>query len=328
MKSLMRYCLPNVSGRGAGLGNELVPWTRAFLAAQVRGGRCLPPPFGLNQRRYWRHFGTPRSDWLQHRQLKKLLAVVEFREADYLRHIAQARDFVASQLCLSRFAAVKLLRLRQRLDPAKPIAGIHVRLGDFGAALQPHEYQSRFNVSLPLNWYRRVALSIHEQMHGQVQFLIVPDASPDKLKDLCDGLPCVLSGDIPDSDCSDLLALAQADLMVCSDSSFSVWAAFLSGRPYLWYGPNLHPHPVGYLSIWGHEAGQQKEGSPTRQVIAAAQAQTKAQLQASRASAVGHEGQVPAAALRQNGWASSTADTDLLQYGVIRAGASEEGVCT
>jgi hypothetical protein len=362
MKTLMRYCLPDVSGRGAGLGNELVPWARAFLAAQVLGARCLTPAFGLNQRRYWRHFGTPRSDWLQHRLLKKALPVIEFREADYLRHgggdvvtalqgfatehrllersayvlsttgmwggmrhIAQARDFVASQLYLSRFAAGNLLRLRQRLDPAKPTVGIHVRLGDFGAALQPHEYQGRFNVSLPLDWYRRVALSIHEQLQGQVQFLIVSDASPDKLKDLCDGLPCVLSGDIPDSDCSDLLALADADLMVCSVSSFSVWAAFLSGRPYLWYGPNLHPHPEGFLSIWGHEAGQQQEGSATRQAIAAAQA--KVQPQASRAWAVGHDGEVPAAALRQIGWASQSADTDLLQYGVIekKISASEFG---
>jgi len=143
---------------------------------------------------------------------------------------------------------------------------------------------------------------------------------------LCEGLPCVLSGDIPDSDCSDLLALARADLMVCSVSSFSVWAAFLSGKPYLWYGPNLHAHSEGYLSIWGHEAGQQREGSPTRQAIAAVGSQVQPPV--SRAWAVGHDGQVPAAALRQIGWAAHSGDTDLLQYGVIRAGSGEEGICT
>ena len=32
---MLKLCLPWVHGRGAGLGNELVPWCRAFLAAQV-----------------------------------------------------------------------------------------------------------------------------------------------------------------------------------------------------------------------------------------------------------------------------------------------------
>jgi len=352
----MRYCMPDVAGRGAGLGNELVPWARAFLAAQVLGARCLPPAFGLNQRRYWRHFGTPRTDWIRRRLLKKALPLIKFDEADYLRHgggdvvtalqgfaqehrlhersayvlstagmwggmrhILQARDFVASQLYLSRFAAGNLLKLRQRLDPTKLTVGIHVRLGDFGAALQPHEYQGRFNVSLPLDWYRRVALSIQAQLEGSVQFLVVSDAKPEQLQGLCAGLPCVFSGDIPDSDCSDLLALAGADMMVCSVSSFSIWAAFLSGRPYLWYAPNLNLHPEGFLSIWGHEAGQQGEDSPTRRAIAAAKAQVLAGgTPASRAWAVGHDGQVPAGAIASLG--ANTAgrvERDLVVYGVI-----------
>ena len=31
----LRYCLSRVKNRGYGLGNELLPWARAFLASQV-----------------------------------------------------------------------------------------------------------------------------------------------------------------------------------------------------------------------------------------------------------------------------------------------------
>lgn len=352
----LRFCLPDGVGRGAGLGNELVPWARAFLASQLLGARCLSPAFGLNQRRYGRHFGTPSYDWIQHRLLKAALPVVEFKEADYLqhgggdvvsalqsfakennlfdrkafvlstsgmwggmRHIEAARDFVASKLYLSRFAAANLLQISQRLDPNKPTIGIHVRLGDFGAALEPHEYKGRFNVSLPLDWYRRVASSIYEQLEGNVQFLIVSDASPERLKDLCLGLPCVLSGDITDSDCSDMLALAGADLLVCSISSFSVWAAFLSNAPYIWYGPNLHKHDEGFSSIWGHEPGQQTKSSPTLQAIETA---LQSKYFHSRACSVDPDGVVPLSAIHQIGRSLRRTEFDLIRYGVIKSDQS------
>ena len=351
MRGLLRFCMPEVAGRGAGLGNELVPWARSFLASQLLGAHSLLPAFGLNSRRYWRHFGTPRYDWIQHRALKAALPVIRFTEADYLehgggdvvsalrrfadahhlfnrpayvlatggmwgglRHIAAARDYVAAQLYMSRFAAANLLRLRARLDTSLPTVGIHVRMGDFAAAMEPDQYRGRFNVSLPLDWYRRVAESIHAQLQGQVQFLIVSDAPPDKLTELTQGLPCIFSGDIPDSDCSDLLALAGADLLVCSISSFSVWAAFLSNRPYIWYAPNLHLHPEGFASIWGHEAGQQAAGSPTRRAITHAASESCV----SRAWAVAHDGAVHAAALKQLAQYRLNAEGDLVQYGVVK----------
>ena len=31
--SLMRWCMPWVRARGEGLGNEMVPWARAYLMA-------------------------------------------------------------------------------------------------------------------------------------------------------------------------------------------------------------------------------------------------------------------------------------------------------
>lgn len=350
MSAGLRLCLPDVVGRGAGLGNELVPWSRAFLAAQVLGARCLPPAFGLNARGYGRHFGTPRWDWLLHRALKAGLPRVDFTEADYLahgggdvvqalrrfadaqglarrrawvlvtrgmwgglHHIAAARDFVRATLYRSRYAPANLLRLRERLDPTRPVVGVHVRMGDFAAPLPPGEYRGRFNVSLPLDWYRRVMDSVREQLAGRVQFLLLSDARPEQLAALRPGPDCVFTADLPHADCSDLLALAASDLIVCSISSFSVWAAFLSDAPYLWYGPNLHRHPEGFLSIWGHEPGQQAADSPTQQALRACAAGAPG----GRAWAVGHDGQVPAGALAQLAERRRSAAADLVRYGVV-----------
>lgn len=349
---MLKLSLPWVQGRGAGLGNELVPWCRAFIAAQVLGGRCLPPAFGLNPRRYGRHFGTSRFDWLGHRTLRAVLPHVEFTEADYLAHgggdvalalerfvvarglrqrhalllttqgmwggmahLEAARDFALATLYGSRFAAANLLTIRRRLDPALPVVGIHVRLGDFGDPVPPEAYRGRFNLALPPDWYRQVALSIHEQMSGQVQFLVVSDAPAERLQGLTQGLRCVFTSDIADSDCSDLLALARSDLLVCSVSSFSVWAAFLSEAPYLWYGPNLTPHEGGWQSIWGHEPGQQAEGSGTNSALAAVRAREGPWP--GRAWAVAAGGAVPAQAVGQLQARWGQRATDLVRYGVL-----------
>ena len=83
---MLRFCIPRVRNRGHGLGNELVPWARAFLASQLLDARLVPPAFGLNRRGYWQHFGTGPDDWIYHRGMQLLLPVVEFNESDYLAH--------------------------------------------------------------------------------------------------------------------------------------------------------------------------------------------------------------------------------------------------
>ncbi|HEV7814426.1 MAG TPA: hypothetical protein VGP06_04910, partial [Janthinobacterium sp.] len=81
----MRICIPEISGRrGAGLGNELFPWAKAFLASQALGSRMAHPAWGLNPRNYRRDFGTARLDWLQHALLRQALPAVRFDEAAYL----------------------------------------------------------------------------------------------------------------------------------------------------------------------------------------------------------------------------------------------------
>ncbi|HXN11070.1 MAG TPA: hypothetical protein VN859_07485, partial [Steroidobacteraceae bacterium] len=141
----------------------------------------LPPAFGMNRRAYWRHFGSAPDDWIFNRAIEKLYPVVEFTQADWLEHggggggdvvaalrgfadarglrqrsvyalvtddlwggyhhIQAAREFVRSTLYRSRFAARNLHVLAGRIDPARILVGMHVRLGDFAPAGQVADYR-------------------------------------------------------------------------------------------------------------------------------------------------------------------------------------------
>ena len=346
------------------MGNELIPWARSFLAAQVVGAHALPPAFGFNSRKYWRHFGTPRYDWIVHKAMERLLPVVEFRESDYLQHgggdvvpalrhfaeaenlhnrqafllvtegmwggyghIAAARDFMFSALYQSRFAARNLMRVSERLHPEKPVVAMHVRLGDFAPPpAAPELYRGRFNCSLPLAWYCNIAHSIYSRLGDDVQFLVVSDGTREQLQPLLDSVPAVTTSDLPDSDCSDLLALARADLLVCSVSSYSSIAAFLSGAPYLWFEPNLQRHDEGFYSIWGHEEGQRRMDSPTREAI---QYRWRAESDLpDRGTPVGMQGDVPEIILRElmKRKQQNNPLTDLVRYGVVPVRSGHAGM--
>jgi hypothetical protein len=269
-----------------------VPWARAFIAAQLLDARLLPPAFGLNRRAYWQLFGTGADDWIYHRTLQHLLPVVEFTEADYMAHgagsaeaalrsfiearglarrhlfalvteglwggyahVHSARDFMRSTLYQSRHAARNLLELQHRIDARRVLVGMHVRLGDFNAPSGLDEYRRKANTSLPLDWFQNVAGSLQRAFGDDWQLLLVSDGAQQQVQPLLDRFPCVITADIPCGDCSDVLALADADLLVCSASSYSSLAAFLSDAPYLWFADNLQPMAEGCYSIHG-EAGQ------------------------------------------------------------------------
>jgi len=245
------------------------------------------------------------------------------------RHIAKARDFVYSTLYQSHFAAKNLLAIQRRLDPAKITVGMHIRLGDFGAVpTELSAYQGKFNLALPLQWYRNIASNFVRELGDKVQFLIVSDGTAQQLAPLLQSLNAVTTSDLPDSDCSDLLALANADLLVCSVSSFSATAAYLSKAPYLWFEPNLQKHTGSFYSIWGHESAQTQAHSPTQRALQGATASGQAQL--GRGHPVGMLGDIPSglatdliAAKEQR-----LPQSDLIQYGVTSITVEHQAIRT
>jgi hypothetical protein len=361
----LRFSLPRVSRQGYGLGNELVPWARAFLAAQVLDAILLPPAFGLNRRGYWRDFYTAPDDWIYNRAIERLLPKVEFNEADYLEHgggdvvpalrrfaqaqrlhersmfvlvteglwggfhhVQAAREFMRSTLYRSRYAARNLLALRERFDSDKILVAMHVRLGDFRAPSERAAYRCSANVSLPLEWFRSIALSLRAALGNEVQFLLVSDGTRAQLQPLLDAGPWVTTADLPHGDCSDVLALADADLLVCSASTYSHLAAFLSDAPYLWFAPNLHPHAEGCYSLGDPSTDLQRPDSARMRAIRRfTSAESAVPDFGGRGAAVDLDGAVPPAlieTLRQR-HAYRRWERDLVRGGVVPGGAGGDG---
>jgi hypothetical protein len=358
----LQWCLPLVQGRGAGLGNELVPWARAYLMTQVLGARCLTPAFGANARGYHRHFGTPRIDFAWHRLLAATLPRVHFGEAEFeehgggdvlqafarfadarglrerrpllvttdglwggLHHIARAREFVRGTLYGSRYAAANLAQQVSRLHPDALTVAMHVRLGDFEAsAPDPESYRGRFNCALPLAWFVGIGQQLRAAFGDAIQFQLFSDGSAAQLAPLHAVLKPVDTRCALPSDVSDLLAMSQADLLVCSVSSYSVWAAALSSSPYLWFAPQLHQHGQGWGSIWGDEERQRAAGGPTLRALAD---RTANPAEEGRSYAMGLLDTLPGtllATLRRRAQ-SRLRSCDLIRYGVTQLPSTGNG---
>ncbi|MFG2824438.1 hypothetical protein ACGFX4_34040 [Kitasatospora sp. NPDC048365] len=266
-----------------GLGNEVFPWAKAYLASRELGFGLLQPPWGLNPRDYRTEFGTPRLDWVGHAALRAVLPsetvtdemvrstgridygeAIRVLDAEHgwsrrrallLMHegmsggylgIARARDFLRSRL-LGR----KPGQEGREPDPARLHVVVHIRLGDFGgtsAGPRPGEW----NESVPVEWYRSVLAALRARLGDTLHVDILSD---DQVR---------VAGLLPEwaredsrrrSTLEDLSVMASADLLICSVSSYSMLAAFLSDAPYIWYRPHLGEHG-GFLSIWGHEPDQ------------------------------------------------------------------------
>jgi hypothetical protein len=263
--------------------------------------------------------------------MQLLLPVVEFNESDYLAHgggnvvhalrsfaaandlhrrrifalvtegfwggyshVQDARDFMRSTLYQSRYAARNLLRLQQRIDPNKVLVGMHVRLGDFASAAKLADYRRSPNTSLPIEWFGNIADQLRQTFADDWQLLLVSDGGPAELQPLLNRHPCIITGDIPNGDCSDALALSQADLLVCSASSYSSLAATLSESPYVWFAGNLHEHAEGCYSLHGDSKSPL---STLRTRSAISHFLGSAQSGVARGAAVGADGKVPMATL-------------------------------
>jgi len=285
--------------RGAGLGNEMIPWAKGFIASQALNAHLVGPSWGLNQRRYYRNFGTSRFDFVSEAILRSL-PVNAFTEDDYYSTgivdygaairswaqnkrfsekshfvvtvggmyggylaIASARSFLRSRLLNSRNALSNIFKVQSKLDRNKLLIAVHLRLaGDFSAAQHGKDIRSQFNIKIPIQWYLGICESLRKQFASQVEFCFFTDKETPEYLELVSRYNPNQVRCRELSECSDLLLMASADLRVCSVSSYSLAACYLSEGPYVWYEPQLHID-TGSYSLWGHEPRQKESGSPT-----------------------------------------------------------------
>jgi hypothetical protein len=285
--------------RGAGLGNEVIPWGKAYLGAKVFGLRCLHPAWALNRRGYGRDFGssffgaaavelarcspgklhvtadmalaTGQDDYQRALEsIRDRLAIDRVAPRVLLHEgmsggfsgIARARSYLFHQLIRPSHVGRDLAEVSAGLDPERATVGVHIRTTDFADSIDGPG-PGQFNTRLPVDWYEEVITGLFAALGERVQVLLVTDDPTSGYVETLRQLPGVV--DVPPRRrplLSDLFSLVFADALVCSVSSFSMLAAFLSERPYVWFGPHLYAVD-GWRSIWGNETAQRGSRRPT-----------------------------------------------------------------
>jgi hypothetical protein len=187
-----------------------------------------------------------------------------------------------------------------------------------------NEYRSVANASLPLEWFYNVGMSLKRAFGDQWQLLLITDGKPEQLTRLTDAFAGITTADMSDSDCSDILALAGADLLVCSASTFSSLAAFLSDSPYLWFGPSLHAHPEGCVSTHDFSEEHNDPNGPTARAVQ--DYVHRSGPWRARGTVVGIDGLIPAPALADAvaRHALRNASSDLVRSGVAMAPETQQ----
>jgi hypothetical protein len=122
-------------------------------------------------------------------------------------------------------------------------------MGDFLPVANPADYQGLWNTRVPLAWYVNICRQLKVALGNNVTFMLLTDGTEAELKDFVAEFNPITNFGQPHAVVSDLLALATADVLVCSISSYSMWGVMLSGAPYYWYLPNLRELD-GYLTLW------------------------------------------------------------------------------
>lgn len=283
--------------RGAGLGNEIFPWAKAYLGSRVFGATLVDPPWRANPRRYDLDFA--KGGWASALKYYSLASgpslrittsmVKETGRLDYYdaltdiksetlsrksriivhesgmdlgyRGIRRARPFLQNRL-LGTPLALRCVSEMDGRSVQKIRVGLHLRSGDFAVAsvLRP----GQFNTSMHSQWYV-------DRLHSLID-LIGPDlelyiAGDQKMYESVSAaienrvVPRRLRG----SSIEDLTALVQCDLILPSISSFSMLALFLSDAAYTWPTEHLN-ESNGYASIWGNEKPPRLGGSLTSEV--------------------------------------------------------------
>lgn len=296
----MRYVVARrLSRRGEGLGNEMLPWAKGMIASQVLDATLIGPSWGLNKRKYYRNFKTPRLDFL----LEDVLANLphyRFTDRDYVesgkvdfgaaikwwaeRHglfrkkhfivtvdgmyggyasIHHAQPFLLAKLLNSREAVSNVYQIASTLDRRKLFVAVHMRFGgDFVSLNEGESARGRFNVFIPGEWYLHACQELFNELGDSVQFHFFTDRGGPEFDEAVRRFNPGQSRQPGLTECSDLVLMARADLRICSISSYSLVASFLSGGPYLWYEPQLALED-GMYSLWGMEERQRLKGSPT-----------------------------------------------------------------
>lgn len=257
---------------GAGIGNCLYAYFHAVVMAQESCCPIIAPTWRslrigplLRQerslRRYGKMFrahpdeidGLMKAIWLillwpTHRRVRvcpgqtahaipRRLTIVEAREFTF-SGLHGHRDMIRGRL-------LEILSTPPAETPrwgTADFAAVHIRLGDFAKAKSDNLRRSfRDGERIPLVWYERAIRRVR-CVFPDLPVQIFSDGHDHELAELTaiDGVSLRRGP----NDVSDLLSLAQARLLIGSNSTFARWAAFLGNMPSIWPETQAREQPT------------------------------------------------------------------------------------
>ena len=127
---------------------------------------------------------------------------------------------------------------------------VHIRMGDFMIPDDEHILrEGGWNYRLPILWYKSIIKKIRD--FSNIPIYIFSDAKDEDLKDILDLENCsrVHFG----SAISDMIALSNAQILVASASTFSMWSSFLGQLPTIWFPGQMRQKLIKELSLFEGE---------------------------------------------------------------------------
>jgi hypothetical protein len=166
--------------------------------------------------------------------------VVVFRNADTFEE--QRELFQTELMGYSNVLHHEIRRVTRTCHlPAVPVGrhiAIHVRRGDFTAPSSDAELSGGGrNRRTPIEWYREMLIGLRTGCQADISAIVYSDGTDEELQELL-RLPNV-SRSPATAAITDLLAIAQADLLLASGSGFSIWGSFLGQVPRICFSGQL-----------------------------------------------------------------------------------------
>jgi len=251
---------------GAGFGNCLFPYFHALVHAEREGRRLIAPcwrSLPLNPKlrgdaafRRYERMVRPHPDEID--GLAKAAALGSLRPFAQIQNVAPGQPLRASPrpLVVVRSSAFtfeglaphrallrdRLLQIMRRPPAHAPrwgaarFAAVHVRLGDFdppdGVAIEA----AVSNIRLPLDWYVRLVERLRH-FHPELPVRVFSDGSDSELAPLLAIAGTERARSI--DDVNELVEMAEAAVLIGSNSTFSRWAAFLGNMATIWRARRL-----------------------------------------------------------------------------------------
>ena len=268
----MNYVYPRFSAHsvfgmrigGAGLGNLLFMYARAFHFARVHDCRMIWPlwksiklgPWLRHEKdkRFYGDLFRNNSGYIDGSERRRLLrrsrlvreeafdSAADGQVVVFDRYIMDFSYFADSRDAL-RDDLIRNLQEKNRralcFDFGDAI-GVHIRLGDFTPADLRSLASGANNMSIPVSWYADVIRRVRALTGEGRPAYVFSDGSDEALREVL-ALPNVERITFGTS-IADILALSRTKLLIASGSTFSSWARFLGGMTAIGYKNQLKCH--------------------------------------------------------------------------------------